>query len=99
MGTRSCRILFVITLIIFVVSRALSLTAFPIFNDEAIYLQYSQAIHEDWAKNKFVSMDGQWGDWKPPLQYWIAAPVIEQSSDPLVAGRAVSLVVSFFGLI
>lgn len=65
-----------LVLALFVLTRALTITSFPIFNDEAIYLQYSQLIHDDWTKNKFISMNGEYGDWKPPLQFWIAAPVI-----------------------
>src|SRR4051812_44034188 len=83
---------------LFVVSRCATLLAFPIFNDEALYLQYSQVIHEDWGRNKFVSMGNPYGDWKPPLQYWLAAPVIRWGGDPLLAGRAVSFVVSLLGL-
>ncbi len=90
------RILFC-ALAFFLLSRLLTLTAFPIFNDEAIYLQYAERIHADWAKNKFISMDNGYGDWKPPLQYWLAAPVIRWGNDPLVAGRAVALLVSLAG--
>ncbi len=74
------------------------LTALPIFNDEALYLQYAQSIHDDWKKNKFISMSAaEYDDWKPPLQYWLAAPVIRCGDDPLVAGRAVAVLVSFLG--
>src|SRR4051812_46481180 len=94
---RTFRIAFVLALAIFVVSRLVMLTTFPIFNDEAIYLQYSQAIHDDWKTNKFVSLDNKRGDWKPPLQYWLAAPFIKWGNDPLVVGRCVALAVSIFG--
>jgi 4-amino-4-deoxy-L-arabinose transferase-like glycosyltransferase len=90
----------VIALGLFLLTRFLTLAAFPIFNDEAIYLQYAQRIHEDWQKNKFVSMNGEFTDWKPPLQYWLTAPFIEWGSDPLIVGRVVALAVSvagFFG--
>lgn len=87
-----------LVLALFVLTRAWTLTSFPIFNDEAIYLQYSQLIQDDWTKNKFISMNGEYGDWKPPLQFWIAAPVIRWGSDPLAAGRVVAAVVSFLGL-
>ncbi len=90
-----------IALGLFLFTRWLTLAAFPIFNDEAIYLQYSQRIHEDWVKNRFISMNGEFTDWKPPLQYWLTAPFIEWGSDPLVVGRIVSLIVSvggFFGV-
>lgn len=87
-----------LAILLFVLTRLLTLTTFPIFNDEAIYLQYAQSIHDDWGRNKFISMNGEFTDWKPPLQYWIAAPVIQWSGDPLVAGRVVSLLLSFLGL-
>ena len=82
---------------LFLLSRVLMLKTFPIFNDETIYLQYAQQIHEDWQKNKFISMHGEFTDWKPPLMYWMAAPVIDWGNDPLVAGRAVALIVSIAG--
>ncbi len=84
-------------LVLFLLTRVVMLTAFPIFNDEAIYLQYAQRIHADWAQNKFVSLDNHYGDWKPPLQYWMAAPVIRWANDPLLAGRSVALLVSLAG--
>jgi hypothetical protein len=86
---------------LFLLSRILSLTAFPIFNDEAIYLQYSQLIHDNWDKNAFISMENEFGDWKPPLQYWMTAPFIECGNDPLIVGRALACLVSvagFFGV-
>ena len=84
---------------LFVLTRFLTLAALPIFNDEAIYLQYSQRINEDWDKNKFISMNGEFTDWKPPLQYWLAAPFIECGNDPLVVGRVIALLVSMAGFI
>jgi len=84
---------------LFVMSRALTLMAFPIFNDEAIYIQYAQSIHENWHQNRFVSMAGElYNDWKPPLQYWIAAPFIEWGNDPLVPARLVAFIASAAGL-
>ena len=86
---------------LFFLTRILTLTAFPIFNDEGIYLQYSQRIHDDWNKNKFISMNGEFTDWKPPLQYWMTAPFVECGNDPLVVGRVIACLVSiagFFGV-
>lgn len=85
---------------LFLLTRFCMLTALPIFNDEALYLQYAQSIHDDWKKNKFISMSAvEYDDWKPPLQYWLAAPVIRCGDDPLVAGRAVAVLVSFLGVV
>lgn len=100
-AAKSWRTALLATLVLFVVSRAITLTAFPIFNDEAIYLQYAQAMHDDWEKNKFISMNGFYQDWKPPLQYWITALVVGLGDDPLIVGRLVAFVISvigFFGL-
>lgn len=98
-GARRWRSWFLIALAAFLLTRALTLMVFPIFNDEANSLQFSQAIHDDWQKNRFISMSGEWAHWKPPLQYWLAAPVIEWGSDPLVAGRMVTSLVSLLGLV
>ena len=82
---------------LFLITRFLTLAAFPIFNDETIYLQYSQRIHDDWHKNKFISMNGEFTDWKPPLQYWLAAPFIEYGDDPLITGRIIAVLISIAG--
>jgi hypothetical protein len=50
--------------VLFLATRVLTVMSFPIFNDEALYLQYTQRIHDDWDKNKFVSMNGDYVDWK-----------------------------------
>lgn len=96
--TRVWRIALLGAVALFIVTRALTLMAFPIFNDEAIYLQYSQAIHDSWQKNRFISMNGGYHDWKPPLQYWLAAPFIRGGSDPLLQGRLVAVLFSLVGL-
>src|SRR3954468_1274538 len=93
------RLALLVAVALFIGIRCATLLSFPIFNDEALYLQYSQFIHDDWSRYKFISMDNQYGDWKPPLQYWIAAPVIRWGGDPLVAGRGVSFAVSLFGFV
>jgi 4-amino-4-deoxy-L-arabinose transferase-like glycosyltransferase len=91
------RVALLVALGLFLLSRFVTLTAFPIFNDETIYLQYSQRIHEDWQKNKFISMNGEFTDWKPPLQYWLAAPFIEYGDDPLIVGRVIAVLASIAG--
>lgn len=96
---KSWRNLLLILFGLFLLSRILTLRSFPIFNDEAIYLQYSQRIHDDWQKNKFISMNGEFTDWKPPLMYWMAAPVVGLGDDPLVAGRAVAFLMSLAGFV
>ena len=85
--------------LVFLVLRVAAIDSFPIFSDESLYLQYAQLIHDDWSKYKFISMDGYFGDWKPPLQYWIAAPILGLGGDPLLMGRAVTIGFSVLGLI
>jgi 4-amino-4-deoxy-L-arabinose transferase-like glycosyltransferase len=98
-STALWRAALLLAIALFVLTRALTLMAFPIFNDEAIYLSYSQSINDDWHENKFVSMHGEFTDWKPPLQYWITAPFIRWGNDPLLVGRAIAAFVSFLGLV
>jgi 4-amino-4-deoxy-L-arabinose transferase-like glycosyltransferase len=83
---------------LFLATRLLTVQSFPIFSDETLYLDYAQLINHDWAKHKFVSMNGYHGDWKPPLQYWLAAPVIDLGPDPLLAARTVAFLFSLVGL-
>lgn len=75
------------------------LLSFPIFNDEGIYLQYSQLMNGDFSHFKFVSIDNVFHDWKPPLQYWLGSVVIGWFADPLLAGRALSAFFWVIGLI
>jgi hypothetical protein len=70
------RICFWLATGLFVTTRLATLLSFPIFNDEAIYLQYSQFIHDDFRTYKFVSMNNIFQDWKPPLQYWLGSTVV-----------------------
>jgi hypothetical protein len=44
-------------------------------------------------------MNGEFTDWKPPLQYWMTAPFIGWGNDPLLAGRLVAFLVSIGGLL
>jgi 4-amino-4-deoxy-L-arabinose transferase-like glycosyltransferase len=86
-------------LLLFLVVRGATIGSFPIFNDESLYLQYAQLMQEDWSKYKFISMDSNVGDWKPPLQYWIAAPIIDLGPDPLLLGRGLAVGFSVLGLL
>jgi Dolichyl-phosphate-mannose-protein mannosyltransferase len=83
---------------VYFLTRVATLMAFPVFNDEAIYLQYTQAIHSDFSKYKFISEGVVYADWKPPLQYWIGSLFFGIVSDPLFAGRLASFVISLLGL-
>ena len=95
-ASRWRRISFWLATALFVATRLATLLSFPIFNDEAIYLQYSQFIHDDFHTYKFVSMNNIFGDWKPPLQYWLGSIVV-QLGNPVLMGRLVASAISMLG--
>ncbi len=86
-------------LLLFIALRFLWLLNFPIFNDEALYVNYSQLMHGDWDSAKFISVANPNHDWKPPLPYWLCAPFIGLATDPLLAARLVSASVSIIGFL
>lgn len=78
----------------FFVSRLINLTLIPIFTDEAIYLRWAQIGLAD-PRWRFISLT----DGKQPLLIWLFYPALKLISDPLIAGRIVSIVCGFFSLI
>lgn len=76
------------------ITRLINLTILPIFTDEAIYIRWGQIVLGDpvW---KFISLT----DGKQPLFIWLMAPLLKVITDPLVAGRLVSIISGFFGLL
>ncbi len=85
--------IFIIAL--FFVSRFLYLTLLPIFTDEAVYLHWAKMIEWDSA-NLWVSL---LIDNKKPLQIWLSTINFSFFSDPLFAGRAVSIFAGSLSLI
>lgn len=79
---------------LFFVSRLINLTIIPIFVDEAIYLRWAQIARDD-ASWRFISLT----DGKQPLFIWLAMVVMKIISDPLVAGRLVSVGAGFTSLV
>ncbi len=75
----------------YLILRLINLTIIPIFADEAIYLRWAQLIIEDPGRYFFFPLN----DGKTPLQIWLMVPLLELFSDPLIAGRLLSV---FFGL-
>ena len=75
-------------------SRLINLTIIPIFTDEAIYLRWAQIALAD-PRWRFISLI----DGKQPLFIWLLLPVLKVVNDPLLAGRILSVVVGFSGLI
>jgi len=74
--------------------RLINLTALPIFTDEAIYIRWAQIGGQD-ASWRFISLT----DGKQPLFTWLVMASIRIFTDPLVAGRIVSVVSGLFAMI
>lgn len=66
-------------------------TLLPVFADEAIYIRWAQLIADDPLRYAFFPMN----DGKTPLFFWLLAPFMKVSIDPLFAARMLS---SLFGL-
>ena len=80
--------------VLYLAFRSINLTSLPIFTDEAIYLRWAQIALNDptW---RFISLV----DGKQPLYVWFAMIFQNFISDPLVAGRLVSVVSGLFTLL
>lgn len=78
----------------FFLSRLTNLTDIPIFTDEAIYIRWAQIGGRD-ASWRFISLT----DGKQPLFVWLAMLTVRIFSDPLFAGRIVSVGAGFLSLI
>ena len=73
--------------------RLWNLTILPVFVDEAIYLRWSQVMRDpNW---RFIPLT----DGKQPLFMWLAAFPVNLLPDPLFAGRLISVIAGFFGMI
>lgn len=75
-------------------TRLVNLTVFPIFTDEAIYIRWSQIGSRD-AAWRFISLV----DGKQPLYTWIAMGLMRFISDPILAGRLVSVIAGFGSIV
>lgn len=81
---------------LFLLTRLYHILSLPIFTDEAIYTRWSQIASTD-AAWRFISLV----DGKQPLFIWLSMIVIRFVSDPLLAGRLVSVgagLATMFGL-
>ncbi|MCX7996252.1 MAG: glycosyltransferase family 39 protein [Patescibacteria group bacterium] len=70
------------------------LDGFPIFSDEAIYIQWAKVAAND-ANWRFISLT----DGKQPLQTWLTIPFLKLVPDnALLAGRLVAVFTGFIAL-
>ncbi len=74
--------------------RLLYLDSMPIFTDEAIYVRWAQIALND-ASWRYISLT----DGKQPLFVWTAMIFMKFISDPLIAGRVVSVSTGFLTMI
>jgi hypothetical protein len=75
-------------------SRIQHLDSIPVFGDEAIYIRWSQIIKSEETLRFIPQTDG-----KQPLFMWFTAVVFHFVSDPLIAGRLISVFSGFLTLI
>lgn len=73
--------------ICYLTSHILTLTNFPVFADEAIYIRWSQLIVDDWKQYLFFPLN----DGKTPVFMWLGTLSQLIFSDQLFAGRMVSV--------
>lgn len=86
-------LLFIIAIVYFVL-RLPNLTLQPIFADEAIYVRWAQVMKAE-PTLRFLPMS----DGKTPLFMWIMIPFFKIFSDPLFAGRFLSILSGFLTLL
>ena len=80
-----------VLLIFFFVARLVNLCLLPIFNDEAIYINWGQIMSTKSALLFYSLFDG-----KQPLLMWLFGIANKFVADPLLAARLVSVIFSFF---
>ncbi|HCM37569.1 MAG: hypothetical protein UV61_C0002G0121 [Candidatus Gottesmanbacteria bacterium GW2011_GWB1_43_11] len=80
--------------LVYFVTRLVNLTIIPIFTDEAIYLRWGQIALAD-PRWRFISLV----DGKQPLFIWLLLPMLKVMSDPLIAGRLLSIIAGFTGMV
>lgn len=83
-----------VTLVLFILFRLYNLNAIPVFVDEAIYVRWSQVMRTE-PSLRFIPLS----DGKQPLFMWGTIPFLKFISDPLVAGRLVSVFAGLGSLI
>lgn len=87
-------LVFLLLSFLFFFTRVYQILSLPIFTDEAIYVRWSQIAKDD-ASWRFISLT----DGKQPMFVWLAIVFMKFVSDPLLAGRMVSVFAGFFTMI
>jgi hypothetical protein len=84
----------ILVVALYFATRLYKLTLIPVFVDEAIYIRWAQIMKNEPTLRFLPLQDG-----KQPLFMWIEMPMFKLFSDPLVAGRFVSVLAGFGTLI
>ena len=77
---------FLLALFFFTAFRLINLNSIPVFVDEAIYVRWSQVMRAEPTLRFLPLSDG-----KQPLFMWLTIPFLKLVSDPLIAGRLISV--------
>ena len=77
----------ILILCLFLVTRLWNLEQFPVVSDEAMYINLSQIVAEDFSDRALFRKEG-----KHPLFMWLTAISLQGIDDPLLAGRVVSVI-------
>ncbi len=80
--------------LLYFILRLPNLTLQPIFADEAIYIRWAQVMRAEPTLRFLPLSDG-----KTPLFMWTMVPIFKIFSDPLVAGRILSVVSGFMTMV
>lgn len=80
--------------ILYFLLHLINLTILPIFCDEAIYIRWSQVMRAEPTLRFLPLSDG-----KQPLFMWLTIPFLKILSDPLLAGRFLSVLSGFGSLV
>ncbi|MBI2621370.1 MAG: glycosyltransferase family 39 protein [Candidatus Levybacteria bacterium] len=80
--------------VLYFITRLYNITELPLFTDEAIYTRWSQIARFD-AAWRFISLT----DGKQPSFVWLDMALMRFVSDPLLAGRLVSVASGFLGMV
>ena len=79
--------------LLYLLTRLINLTNLPVFADEAIYIRWAQVMRSEPSLRFLPLSDG-----KQPLFMWLIIPALKIFSDPLFAGRMISLGSGLLGL-
>ena len=86
--------LFLFLVVGYFLTRFYQLTVLPVFCDEAIYIRWSQIMRNEPSLRFLPLQDG-----KQPLFMWLTMPALKVFTDPLFAGRFVSILAGFATLL